>query len=329
METKVSKFLITGCAGFIGSNLTDQLLKNGNQVVGIDNLLTGFEKYLQLDNPNLTFLKLDISDWNSLTKNAAYFKGVDCVFHLAACARIQPSIMQPGLTHDTNVTGTLNILELMKMLDITNIVYSASSSKYGLKANIPSFEDDPVQCQTPYAVSKFMGELYCETWSKVYGINSIRLVYFNAWGMRSPLHGPYAPVVNKFIRQALQGQNITVVGTGSQRRDFTHVSDVVAANIAAANYMIIKNNVNQTLNIGTGKNYSIFELANMVKNIVDNKILNNESKIVHVPERIGEAQLSLADNQKAKLFLGWEPKVRLEDKLEEVFYYVKGELENG
>jgi UDP-glucose 4-epimerase len=324
------KYLITGGAGFIGSHLTEALLKQGHKVVIVDNLSTGFLRYLPLDNSNLTFLNVDISDWTVLTKNAAYLKGVDCVFHLAACARIQPSIMQPGLTHDTNVTGTLNILELMKMLEIKNIVYSASSSYYGLKAKVPSFEDDPPDCQTPYAVSKFMGELYCSTWSKVYGINSVRLKYFNVWGPRSPMEGPYAPVVLRFMRQALENQDITVVGDGLQRRDFTYVSDVVAANIDAADYMNFSSVlVDQTFNVGTGVNYSILDLANYVKEVTQKNFPRKSCNIVHVPKRIGESPLSLADNQKAKLMLGWEPKVRLEDKLEEVLFYVKGELENG
>lgn len=325
----MSKYLVTGCAGFIGSNLTDQLLKDGHKVIGIDNLSTGFLKYLPLDNENLTFLNIDIANWNQLTKHAAYLDEVDGVFHLAACARIQPSIMQPGLTHDTNVTGTLNILELMKLLGITDIVYSASSSKYGLKAKIPSVETDPVNCQTPYAVSKFMGELYCDTWSKVYRLNSIKLVYFNAWGLRSPMEGPYAPVVLRFMKQALQNQDITVVGDGFQRRDFTYVTDVVSANIAAMNYMSVRSGVNETINVGTGVNYSILELANLVKDVTQKNVPRRTCNVVHVSERIGEAKLSLADNSKAKLLLGWEPKVRLENKLEEVLNYVKGELENG
>jgi UDP-glucose 4-epimerase len=343
MEKVMSKYLVTGGAGFIGSNLVQQLLNDGNQVVVVDDLSTGFLKYLPLDNALLTFLQIDITDWSALTKHAAYFKGVDGVFHLAACARIQPSIMQPGLTHDTNATGTLNILELMKMLEITDIVYSASSSYYGLKAKVPSFEDDPSDCQTPYSLSKYFGEYLCSTWSKVYGINSIRLRYFNVWGPRSPMNGPYAPVVLRFMKQALENTDITVVGDGSQRRDFTYITDVVAANIAAMSYMSNKfTSVDQTINIGTGRNYSILELANLVKDAVrsdyykftDSKIYESlvrppDCNIVHVPERIGEAKLSLADNQKAKLFLKWEPKIRLEDKLSEVIEYVKGELKNG
>lgn len=327
----MSKFLVTGGAGFIGSNLVDKLLLDGHKVVVIDNLSTGFLRYLPLGNENLTFLNVDISDWNSLTKNAAYLKDVDTVFHLSACARIQPSIMQPGLTHDTNATGTLHILELMKVLNIKNIVYSASSSYYGLKTKLASFEDDPPDCQTPYAVSKYIGELYCSTWSKVYGINSIRLRYFNVWGPRSPMEGQYAPVVLRFMRQALQNEDITVIGDGSQRRDFTYISDVVNANILAANYMKDKNKVDQTINIGTGRNYAILELANLVKDAVQSEYEfgYKPCNIIHVPERIGEARLSLANNARAELILNWQPKIRLEDKLSEVIKYVQGELNNG
>ena len=329
------KYLVTGCAGFIGSHLTERLLQEGHEVVGIDNLSTGFEEYLPKKNENFTFLKLDIFDWNSLTKHINYFKDVKCVFHLAACARIQPSIYSPSLTHDTNVTGTINILEIMRALNINQIVYSASSSYYGLKANIPSKETDPCDCQTPYSASKYMGELYCSTWSKIYKINSIRLRYFNVWGPRSPTSGNYAPVISLFFRQALLEESpMTVVGDGQQRRDFTHVDDVVSANIAAHKYMLLNSQtcIDKVYNIGTGKNYSILDIANMVKSSVEELKLQKHSfckikcNIVHISKRIGEAELSLADNSAAEKEIFWKPKESLQTMLSKLRdYYLNKE----
>lgn len=306
------KYIVSGGAGFIGSHLVLELITQGHQVVVVDNLSTGFKEYLPNQNNNLTFLECDISNWNELSKNFGYFKGARGIFHLAACARIQPSVFNPLLTHDANVTGTLHILEMMRMCNIPNIVYSASSSAYGLAAMIPSQETDEIDCQTPYSVSKFMGEKYCETWSKLHKINNCRLRYFNVYGPRSPLEGPYAPVVSLFFRQALRNNPITIVGDGEQRRDFTYVADVVEANIKAME--ILPDDFigeNELFNIGTGKNYSIKELANMVALELKNSIHKLNVDIIHVSERVGESKTSLADNTKAKKILDWEPKYTL------------------
>lgn len=307
------KYIVTGGCGFIGSHLVLELITRGHEVIVVDNLSTGFKEYLPNQNNRLIFLNCDISNWNELSKNFGYFKGARGIFHLAACARIQPSIFNPVLTHDANVTGTLHILEMMRMCEIPNIVYSASSSAYGLLANPPSSENDEVDCQTPYSVSKFMGEKYCETWSKLHKINNYRLRYFNVYGPRSPLEGPYAPVVSLFFRQALRNNPITIVGNGEQRRDFTYVLDVVEANIKAME--ILPNQFigeNELFNIGTGKNYSIKDLANMVAMELYNSVMKLRVDIIHVPERIGESKVSLANNSKAKEFLDWEPQFTLE-----------------
>lgn len=330
----MAKYIVTGCAGFIGSHLTERLLNDGHEVVGIDNLSTGFKDYLPY-NPEFTFLEIDISDWSALSKNAAYLKGTECVFHLAACARIQPSIFNPSITHDTNCTGTINVLEIMRTLNIKNIVYSGSSSYYGRTTKIPSLENDPADCQTPYAATKYMGELYCSTWAKTYGLNSARIRYFNVWGPRSPLEGHYAPVVSKFIRQALlEEKPITVVGMGDQKRDFTHIEDVVDANIKASEFL--SNNektagIDEVFNIGTGENITILDLAKLIKE----KLIEETSgllnpHIIHIPERIGEATESRACNTKARDLLGWAPKHSIETKLVElIVYYATGTLKKS
>ncbi len=311
----MKKYVVTGGAGFIGSHIVAKLLELEYEVVVLDNVSTGFAAYLPR-HENLTFLNVDISNWNELSKNFAYLKGARGVFHLAAVARIQPSIFAPHLTHESNVTGTLNILEMMRMCDIPNIVYSASSSYYGLKVSEPSRETDDPDCQTPYAITKYMGELYCETWSKLHEINAVRLRYFNVWGPRSPTEGPYAPVISKFFRQCLYRDPITVVGDGQQKRDFTFVSDVVDANIMAMRRMPLGNaGYTDIFNIGTGVNYTVLELAEKIAKYYP------RAEIIHVPERIGEAKYSLADNHKAKKLLEWEPKVSLDEGLELLYQH--------
>ena len=229
---KQKKYIVTGGAGFIGSHLVETLINQGHKVVVIDNLYSGFESHLPKSD-NLTFVNVDISDWETLSQKFAYFQHVDGLFHLAAIARIQPSIYDPTTTHKFNVDGTLNVLQLMRMCNIPSIVYSASSSYYGKAERLPLYESDPPSCETPYAITKYMGELYCKTWGRLHGIRNACLRYFNVYGRRSPLSGPYAPVVSLFFRQAITGEPITIIGDGEQSRDFTHVGDVVRANIMA------------------------------------------------------------------------------------------------
>lgn len=317
----MSKFVVTGGCGFVGSHLVERLLRDGHRVVVIDNLSTGFESYLPV-NDKLTFVRADISNWADISTTFSYWQEADGVFHLAACARIQPSVHQPILTNDTNVTGTLHVLEMMRMCKVKSIVYSGSSSYYGLNPVLPCFENAAHDCQTPYSISKYMGELYCKTWGKLHGMRNVCLRYFNVYGRRSPLSGPYAPVIGLFFRQAFTGQPLTIVGDGEQRRDFTHVSDVVEANVLAMKRLNAPDWSDVTglsINIGTGKNYSIKELADIVRNTL--KTSGKESQVTYVPKRVGEAQVSLADNTFAKQLLDWEPMVDLENGCDDLKQY--------
>lgn len=326
MSVKQKKYVVTGAAGFIGSHITNALLAQGHKVVGVDNFCSGFRSYLPDGDENFTLVEVDISDWNELSKKFAYLQDADAVFHLAAIARIQPSIFSPHLTYQYNVMGTLNILEMMRMCKIPSIVYSASSSYYGKCENLPFKESEPFDCRTPYSASKFEGEVLCKTWGKLHGIRNVCLRYFNVYGRRSPLSGNYAPVVSKFFRQILTNKPMTIVGNGKQSRDMTHVGDVVMANISAAEKLRgpdFEDVIGKTLNIGTGTNYTINKLATMVGNLMN----GFSPQVQYVPERIGETYATLADISLARDLLDWEPTMTLEEGLKDLKHYYSNNLE--
>lgn len=289
------RMIVTGGAGFIGSHLIDRLIDDDHQVTIIDNLSTGFRRNL---NPRAEFIKEDIINLERIRK---YFKDKDYVFHLAALPRIQPSIENPYLTHENNITGTLNILLAAKNYKIKKVIYSASSSCYGTNKP-PLKENDMPHCLNPYAVSKYTGEVYCRLFSDLYNLDTVSLRYFNVYGSRADPAGDYATVIPIFLRQKANNQPLTIVGDGKQKRDFTYIDDIVEANIKAMNYQgKLKGEV---INIGTGKNYSINQLAKMIG-----------GKVVHLPPRLGEAKATLADNTKALKILKWKPKISLKQGL--------------
>jgi nucleoside-diphosphate-sugar epimerase len=315
----MSKYIVTGTAGFIGSHITERLLRDGHEVVGVDDLSTGLLENLAgpLKNKKFTLVNLDISDWTKLTRNFSYFEGADGLFHLAALSRIQPSIFNPSRTHEINVNGTFNVLEMMRMMKVNKVVYSASSSSYGLKNKTPLKENMVPDCLTPYAATKYQAEIYCKTWGNLYGIRNVCLKYFNVYGARSPLFGQYAPVVGIFFRQLLQENTpMTVVGNGQQRRDMTYIDDVVNANMRAMDVLSGKeweSASGQTINIGTGMNYSVVELAEKIRDILVK--VKPDAKYVFTPERPGEAMVTLADITLAKKLLKWSPQVTLDEGL--------------
>ena len=291
------KCIVTGGAGFIGSNLVDRLVQDGNEVVVIDNeSATCNEDFYWNDKADN--YRFDICDYSNIYP---LFKGVDCVFHLAAEARIQPAIKNPIRSAQTNVVGTCNVLQAARENGVERVIYSSTSSAYGLSNTPPLTEDMPNDCLNPYSVTKTCGEQLCDMYTKLFGLKTLTLRYFNVYGERQPLKGQYAPVVGIFLRQVESGEPMTIVGDGLQRRDFTHVSDAVEANILAMNSEAT-GIWGQTFNIGTGKNYSVLELAKMIG-----------LKYTHIPERLGEARVTLADTNKARLLLGWKPEVELED----------------
>lgn len=315
------KFIVTGVAGFIGSHCTEALLSSGAQVVGLDNFSSGLKENMIrfIDNENFTLINVDIGEWSEVSKFFSYFEGAEGIFHFAAKARIQPSLKTPSETHKSNVDGTFNILEMARIAGVDKFVYSASSSSYGLKSKLPCVETSEVDCLNPYALTKFVGEHYAKVWGKSYGIKNVCLKYFNVYGERSQLSGPYAPVIGLFFKQALNSGRLTIVGDGEQRRDFTYVEDVVRANILAMENIDKANG--ETINIGTGTNYSINEVADMV--ISSMAALGVPVVTENVPPRPAEARETLANIDKAKDLLGWTPKTHLTEIINRLAGYYK------
>jgi len=298
---------VIGGAGFIGSNLVDELLVSGFEVTVLDNLSAGSLDNLARwkGNPKLEFVRGDIRD-RDLVRRVCDHK--DWVFHLAAMSRIQPSITDPHLAFEENIMGTINVLEGCRLGEVKRFVYSASSSVTGdngsaiVEAGGAIDENVRPDYKSPYSLSKHFGEDAAELYHKLYGLSTISLRYFNVYGPRHLETGSYSTVIAIFRRQARLGEPITVVGDGTQRRDFTFVGDVVRANMLAA----MNFDATGTYCIGAGKNYSINEIAALVA---------PGHQTVNVPARQGEYRATLADYTKAWTQLGWKPQIQFSEGL--------------
>lgn len=295
----MAKILVTGGTGFIGSHLVDKLIELGHQVLIIDNLSTGKRENI---NSKAKFLELDLGDFEKIRP---VFKDVDFVFHVAAVPRIPLSIKKPLESNRANVTGTLNVLVASNEAGVKRVIYSASSSAYGEQKELPMKEIMRPGPLNPYALQKYVGELYCKIFSEIYKLPTVSLRYFNVYGPRQPKEGTYAPVMGIFLRQKRGKKPLTVTGDGEQSRDFTHFSDVVRANILAMESD--KVGKGEVINIGAGENHTINEIAKMV---------GGEVKYIPLPS--GEMRDTLADISLAKELLGWEPKVKLENGIKEL-----------
>jgi UDP-glucose 4-epimerase len=284
------KSLVTGGAGFIGSTLVEKLLEQDEMVVVVDNesANTHEETYWNDDAINII---MDVND--PAMKNA--ITGIDRIFHLAADISIPYSIENPVGTYANNVHGLLNVLEVARKNDIENVVFSSTAAIYGLTDKV-CVETDTPDPLNPYSVSKLAGEHLMKMYNDLYGIKTVSLRYFNVYGPRQSNTGQYAPVVGIFQKQKAQNSALTIVGDGEQTRDFIHVSDVAAANI-----LVSELDVTGVYNVGTGVEYSVNQIADMISSVQRN-----------IPPRVGEAKRSLADSSKLRS-LGWEPKIKLEE----------------
>ena len=298
------KYLVTGGAGFIGSNLVDELVSKGHEVVVVDNESAESNSEFYWNKNAKKYLN-DINNFSSLNSIFSEEKP-DVVFHLAAEARIQPTIKEPHKACLTNFVGTCNVLEASRENGVKRVIYSSTSSAYGLKNKPPLKEGMPKDCLTPYSVSKTAGEELCRVYYKIYGLETIILRYFNVYGNREPIKGPYAPVVGLFVRQKREGKPFTIVGDGQQTRDFTHIDDAVAANVLSATTQN-KKALGEIFNIGTGQSHSILWIAHTIG-----------GDFTYLPARSGEARHTLADNYKAREILGWKPKKGLKTYLKNI-----------
>lgn len=290
------KALVTGGAGFIGSHIVDALVTRGDEVICVDDTSAPQNDTFYW-NDAATNIRTDIRELHQ-----SLYDGVDAVFHLAARSRIQPTVNSPSECFSVNVLGTQKVLECSRLAGVKRVVYSASSSYYGHASWPPFIESAPKGCATPYSLSKWQGEEVCELYTKIYGLSTVSLRYFNVYGPRAPMKGVYAPVMGLFMRQKSAGLPMTIVGDGEQRRDFTHIRDVVKANLIAAE----KFGVTGPVNIGTGVNYSINDLARMI-----------QGEKSYTSDRVGETRETLANIDRASLELGWNPSVTLVDYLSE------------
>ena len=283
----MQKVIVTGGAGFIGSHVVDTLIKQGIEVIILDNLSTGKKENI---NPKATFIECD------LTKDKPLFRDVDVVFHLAATPQVQYSMENP--TDNNNIDSLINILELSKKSGVKRFIFSSSSSVYGNPNYVPINENHPTNPLSPYALHKLVGEQYCKLYSEVYDLDTVCLRYFNAYGDRMPNKGAYRSVISIFKEQHSKKQPLNIVNDGEQRRDYVHVDDIVNANILCANSTKKLNG--DIFNVGTGKSYSVNEVADM---------FGGEKQY---GEKSIEPKNSIAENAKIILDLNWEPKNKLE-----------------
>ena len=287
--------IVTGGAGFIGSHIVEKLKRLDHMVVVIDNEYS--------DNDNFHWRKdtlnvnIDITDYKALKKA---FTGADYIFHCAAEARIGPAIENPVNALNINTIGTCNVLQCAREVKAKKVLYSSTSSGYGLN-EAPNIETQPDDCLNPYSVSKIAGEKLCKMYTDLYGLNTIIFRYFIVFGERAPRKGQYAPVTGIFLRQKAAGESLTIVGDGEQRRDYIYVEDVANANIMAAISNPDDDAYGQVYNVGSGKNYSVNEIASFISD-----------DTINIPPRIGEARNSLANIDKIQKTFAWKPEVDVE-----------------
>ena len=288
------KSIVTGGAGFIGSHLVDALLTQGDDIIVLDNFSTGRPENLSHVEDQVELIESDLSLYGTWTK---YFKGVDRVFHLAALADIVPSIENPDTYYQANVTGTFNVMKACKKFNVGKVVYSASSSCYGIPDVVPTPESAEIRPQYPYALTKFLGEQIVLHWSHVYGVPSVSTRLFNVYGPRSRTSGTYGAVFGVFLAQKLNKKPFTVVGDGTQTRDFTHVEDVTSALVIASESTL----EGEIINIGSDNTYSVNRVVELL-----------EGEVIYIPKRPGEPDCTWADISKAKKLLKWFPTVSIE-----------------
>jgi len=310
------KILVTGGAGFIGSNLCEVLLEMGHNVICLDNFSTGKHENIEpfLNNPNFILIEGDIRNFGDC-QNA--INGIDYVLHEAALGSVPRSIKDPITTNDVNVGGFVNMLVAARDAKVKRFIYAASSSTYGDSKALPKVEEVIGKPLSPYAVTKYVNELYADVFSKTYGLECIGLRYFNVFGRRQDPNGAYAAVIPLFVKQLINHQSPVINGDGEYSRDFTYIDNVVQMNLLAIETTNV-NAVNTVYNTAYGERTTIKELVQYLKEFLaefDPKIAN--ISVTHGPVRLGDVPHSLASVNKAKELLGYNPKYSMKDGLNE------------
>ena len=309
------KILVTGGAGFIGSNLSEALLEMNNSVVCLDNFATGKRENIThlLSNPNYTSIEGDIRNLEDCHKAT---KGIDFVLHQAALGSVPRSIKDPITSNDVNVVGFLNMLVASRDAGVKRFIYAASSSTYGDSEALPKVEDKIGKPLSPYAITKYVNELYADVFSKTYGIETIGLRYFNVFGRKQDTNGAYAAVIPKFVSQFMAGESPVINGDGNYSRDFTYIDNVIQANLLSI--VANKKAVNTVYNVAYGERNTLNDLINYLQDFLsqyDAKI--KDVKVVNGPNRLGDIPHSLASVDKAKKLLNYQPEFSLQDGLKE------------
>lgn len=294
----MSKLIVTGGAGFIGSHLADKLIELGHEVIVIDNLMLGKKEFV---NKKANFIKTDIRDYKKITK---YFKGAEAVFHLAADPRLPVSIEDPITTHEINVTGTINVLEAARQNGVKKVIFSSSCAVYGEVKTLPISESEGTNPLSPYGLHKLMGEQYCRLYSGLFNLPTVCLRYFNVFGPRKLANGSYPMVIPVFLDQKKNNLPLTIVGDGTATRDYVHVQDVVQANILAWESSV---SGGLSINVGSGQQTSVNDIASLIEG--DRK---------QIPERKGEMKNIQADISRAKELLRWGSTITLEEGIKEL-----------
>jgi nucleoside-diphosphate-sugar epimerase len=301
-----TKYLVTGGAGFIGSNIVHSLVKKQAQVRVIDNLSTGDEKNLDGIRSEIEFMEGDICNPNTIKKAT---EGIDYIIHQAALPSVPRSIDNPNATHESNINGTLSVLLAARDQGVKRVVFAGSSSAYGESPELPKKENMLPAPLSPYAATKLAGEFYCQTFSTVYGLETLTLRYFNVFGPRQNPESQYAAVIPKFITILMDEKSPTIYGDGEQTRDFTYVENVVSANILACQ---VEKTAGEVINIATSQRISLNQLYTLLT-----KIVKKDIPAKYAPARTGDVKHSLADITLAEKLLGYRPSIDLKEGLEQ------------
>lgn len=316
----MATYLVTGIAGFIGSSIAHELLRQGHSVRGVDNFITGARQNIAEFGGRIDFREIDIRDVDGMR---AACHDVDYVFHEAALASVPRSVKDPVSTNDSNITGTLNVLLAARDAGVKRVVYAASSSAYGDTPTLPKREDMAPNPISPYAVSKLACEHYMTSFYRVYGLETVSLRYFNVFGPRQAADSPYSGVLAKFITQMLRGEQPTIFGDGETSRDFTYIDNVVQANLKAC-AAPAEGVCGRVFNCAIGERFTLNQTFAALKNII-----GYEGSVAYGAERTGDVKHSLADISLAKQHLGYEPKVGFEEGLRETVEWYRTQLKGA